>query len=650
MPKTQTKELWPLWFLVALGFWWPGVSMDIQNPWYWGMSIFLPLLLSSFFGFFGKVKTANISKEIAKDDAQIWRERLELVVDGSFDGIWDWDIVNNKVFWSDRVYKMIEMDRGELGESFDVVRNMMHPDDRSNFDKELRSHLLHRSQFQIEIRIKAPNWKEHRYFHVQGKLRADENNSPVQMAGSITNITRQKEYELQLIRQAKHDSLTDLGNRTAFEEALIRSNQRLLENEDAIFAIVLLDIDKLKAVNDNYDHKTGDQVLIGLARRLQSLVRQGDAVYRLGGDEFAILMNRIRNRGDVTRLAGTIKEALQEPIQVDNLSIFISGCLGVVFSHDIAAQDKYFGDSRTELIQQDAYLALYQAKQMGYGSIQVFTHEVRNSFRRSYRLEQDLRQALERNQFALAYQPIVDLKRRRLVGFEVLLRWKHPELGMISPLNFIPIAEETGLICPIGEWIMRSSMEQFKAWQERCQSLDFISVNVSAPQILQKQDLFLRLVDQNCERTGLSPKHLKLELTESVAMKDVEHIIETLNKLDEMGVRISLDDFGTGYSSLSYLQRFKIHTLKIDRAFVLDIPLDAEPMVGKPSGMIVDTIIAMAKTLGLDIIAEGVEFDEQAQYLESRGVEYVQGFLFGRPLSVEEVETMLLESDLVERD
>lgn len=646
MRTKQSRELWPLWFLVGLGFWWPGVAMDLQNPWYWALSISVPLVLSTLWGTWHYVRKAPAPVIETLGEAEKWRQRLELVVDGSFDGIWDWDISANKVFWSDRVYKMIEMERGELGDSFEVVRQMMHPMDRSNFDKELRSHLLSRVPFQVEIRIKAPKWEDYRYFHVQGKLRANAENIPVQMAGSITNITRQKENELQLIRQAKHDLLTDLGNRSAFEEALMRAAQKSLDHEDNVFAVLLLDIDKFKAVNDNYDHKKGDQVLVGLALLLRSLVKSGDQVYRLGGDEFVILMNRIRNRGDVTRLAGAIKEALQEPIRVDEVYIYLSVSLGIVFSHDAMALDQYLAHSRTELIQQNAYLALYQAKQMGHGNMQVFNPEVRSSIRRNYRLEQDLRQALGRGQFVLAYQPIVELERKLLVGFEVLLRWRHPELGMVSPVNFIPIAEETGLICPIGEWIMDVATAQFKKWQDDYPCLDFVSINVSAPQILQKQELFLRMVDRSCAHAGLSPKHLKLELTESVAMKDVEHIIETLGKLADKGVRISLDDFGTGYSSLSYLQRFKIHTLKIDRAFVLDIPLSPEDNQGK-NGMIVDTIIAMAKTLGLDIIAEGVEYEEQAQYLQARGVEYIQGFLFGRPLSVEEVEAMLEQSELV---
>lgn len=622
--------------------------MDIQNPWYWALAILFPLFLSTIVGSLRFVQRSKQVQQKPLDEGEKWRQRLELVVDGSFDGIWDWDIAENKVFWSDRVHKMIEMDRGELGESFDRVREMMHPADRSNFDKEMRSHLMNRSPFQVEVRIKAPKWTEYRYFHVQGKLRADDQNIPVQMAGSITNITRQKENELQLVRQAKHDLLTDLGNRTSFEDALLRAAQKNIEQEDNVFAVLLLDIDKFKAVNDNFDHKKGDQVLVGLAMLLQTLVKAGDSVYRLGGDEFVILMNRIRNRGDVTRLAGAIKEALKEPIRVDEVSIFLSVSLGIVFSHDAMAADQYLANSRVDLIQQNAYLALYQAKQMGHGNIQVFNPEVRASIRRNYRLEQDLRQALGRGQFVLAYQPIVDIRNRRLVGFEVLLRWRHPELGMVSPVNFIPIAEETGLICPIGEWIMDEGTRQFREWQKRCPSLDFVSINVSAPQILQKQELFLRMIDGSCERAGLDPKHLKLELTEGVAMKDVEHIIETLSKLAERGVRISLDDFGTGYSSLSYLQRFKIHTLKIDRAFVLDIPLNNQLEEGK-NGMIVDTIIAMAKTLGLDIIAEGVEYEEQAEYLHARGVEYIQGFLFGRPLSIEEVENMLEQSDLVPR-
>jgi diguanylate cyclase (GGDEF)-like protein len=399
------------------------------------------------------------------------------------------------------------------------------------------------------------------------------------------------------------------------------------ENPDYIFGVLLMDLDKFKLINDNLGHLIGDKLLFEMGQRLEFCLRTNDILARIGGDEFGIIINNIRQAGDATHLSARIKSEMSKPFVVDNKEIFLSSCMGIVFNNE--------SHNSIESMVQDANTVLAQAKRKGQGCIEVFSQSMRERELVTYKIESGLRQALDRGELFLVYQPIFNLKTRKLEAFEALVRWHNPELGFIRPTEFIPVAEESGLILSIGEWILRTACAQMKSWEEMGFTDLVISVNVAAPQFTH-QDV-PNLTKRVLRDTGLDPKNLKLEITESVAMKDVSKTIETLEHLNQMGLGISIDDFGTGYSSLSYLKQYPIHTLKIDRSFVMDIPHDPDNM------SITSTIIAMAKNLNLSIIAEGVENEDQIAFLEEHNCDQVQGFYFSKPLNTEDTLALLQE-------
>lgn len=572
-----------------------------------------------------KITEPSDQKQVLLDPVEM-QERLKLVIDGTNDGIWDWEVRNNKVLWSDRVYQLVGLDKGSLGENFESAKDLMHPEDKSSFDKALRNHLVYNSPFTVEVRIRSRDLS-YRYFLVRGKAQRSKQGKPIRMAGSISDITERKLAETRLRHNAYHDHLTDLPNRSFFMDELTKVLFKAHENPDYIFGVLLMDLDKFKLINDNLGHVIGDKLLFEMGQRLESCLRTNDILARIGGDEFGIIINNIRQAGDATHLSARIKSEMSKPFVVNNKEIFLSSCMGIVFNNE--------SHNSIESMVQDANTVLAQAKRKGQGCIEVFSQSMRERELVTYKIESGLRQALDRGELFLVYQPIFNLKTRKLEAFEALVRWHNPELGFIRPTEFIPVAEESGLILSIGEWILRTACAQMKSWEEMGFTDLVISVNVAAPQFTH-QDV-PNLTKRVLRDTGLDPKNLKLEITESVAMKDVSKTIETLEHLNQMGLGISIDDFGTGYSSLSYLKQYPIHTLKIDRSFVMDIPHDPDNM------SITSTIIAMAKNLNLSIIAEGVENEDQIAFLEEHDCDQVQGFYFSKPLNTEDTLALLQE-------
>ncbi len=574
-------------------------------------------------------KTLELPKLAQADhyvsEADKIRQRLELVIEGTNDGIWDWNILTNQVFWSDRVYKITGAERGSLEDSFEPLKNLMDPEDKGLFEKALRSHLVYNTPFHIEVKIRPDTTSPYRYFQVRGKVKHNQDGKPIRMAGSISDINERKKVENKLRHNAYHDSITNLYNRNRFIQMLMDLQTRAFDSEDRIFAVIFLDIDNFKNVNDNHGYSTGDQLLQEMGGRLKACLREGDEIARIGGDEFVILISRIRHKGDATQLASKVRVALQKAFIINRKEFVISACQGILFSSE--------SDGGTEMLLRDANTVMGIAKRKGHGVIEVFKKEMREDIQAKYKLEYDLNHAIKRNELYLVYQPIYRLSDNRLMGFEALIRWQHNEIGNIPPQKFIPLAEETGLILPIGEWVFRTACQQMKTWLDQGYELEFMSINVAAPQLyLQDISSFIRRVASDVQ---LDYKYIKVEITESAAMNDVEKTIQTLREISDLGIRISIDDFGTGYSSLSYLKRFPINTLKVDRSFVTDIPNDQDSM------SIASTIIAMAKTLNLDIIAEGVEEKAQIDFLIENDCDYVQGFYFSKPLFVEETQVLL---------
>ena len=423
--------------------------------------------------------------------------------------------------------------------------------------------------------------------------------------------------------QAYHDSLTGLPNRTLF---LDRCTQALsmARRHEHISAVLFLDIDRFKQINDTFGHKAGDDLLREIAMRFQVCLRNEDTLARMGGDEFTVLLPNIGGVECVARVAGKLQETLTRLVQIEGQDIFVSTSIGVsLFPAD--------GQDVGSLLQQ-ADAAMYRTKRQGGGSYQLFAANMNDANRDRLALEGQLRQALIRHEFVLFYQPQVDTASGSIVGVEALVRWRHPEMGLVPPTKFIPLAEDTGLILPMGNWILQEAIRQAAAWRRAGYSLR-MSVNLSARQF-ERGDL-AETVGVLLSDTGLPPSGLELELTESTIMAHGESVVETLSTLKRLGLRLAIDDFGTGYSSLAYLRRFPLDVLKIDRAFVRGLSVD------EVDTAIVKAVIDLAHAVGLEVVAEGVELNQQRLALAVLGCDILQGYLFSQPLPASEVEVLL---------
>ncbi len=458
--------------------------------------------------------------------------------------------------------------------------------------------------------------------------------------GKVTNficvqndITERMRYESQLERQANYDTLTALPNRNLFHDRLDQA-LTYAHRHDSGLAVLLIDLDRFKNINDSLGHTAGDILLQDVATRIAGCVREGDTVARLGGDEFVAILSEIAAEEDTTAVTRKILEALAEPFTIEGRELHVTGSIG------IALHPKDGDDAETLLKCADA--ALYRSKDLGRNMSQFFNVEMNAKAMERLMLEGGLRRALEQREFLLHYQPRVDLRTGEITGMEALVRWQHPEMGLISPVRFIPVAEEAGLIVPLGEWVLRTACEQNKSWQRAGLKPVCVAVNLSARQF-RHQDL-VQVVAGILKETDLDPCYLELEMTESLIMQNVEETIATLTRLKAMGVKLSIDDFGTGYSSLSYLKRFPIDMLKIDQSFVCNITTDPD------DAAIAKTIISMAHDMQLKVIAEGVETGEQKSFLRLRHCDEMQGYFFSRPVPAGEFEVLLLERRCLQMD
>jgi len=437
------------------------------------------------------------------------------------------------------------------------------------------------------------------------------------------DVTERIEIQERLQYMAQHDALTDLPNRVLLFDrlklALVRArrHQRLL-------AVLFIDLDRFKNINDSLGHEAGDQLLQQLSDRLRRCIRGDDTVARFGGDEFVILLDDVARDNDVHEVAKKVLEELVPPFRVDEQQLFITASIGVsLYPND--------GEDSSSLLKY-ADIAMYRAKEMGKNTYQFYSAEMSARAFERLTLESNLRSALERNEFQLYYQPQINTLSGMVVGVEALLRWVHPKFGMVMPGEFMPMLEETGLIVPVGEWVLTTACAQLRAWHQAGWSSLRMAVNLSARQFGSKS--LISSIDQELASLDGRPSQLEFEITESVFMQHAMATTETLSKLFEMGCRLAIDDFGTGYSSLAYLKRFPINVLKIDYSFVRDIPDD------KDDAEIVSTIIAMAHNLKIEVVAEGVETEAQFAFLRARGCDCMQGYLFGRPLPAEEIEKL----------
>ncbi|HEX6942845.1 MAG TPA: EAL domain-containing protein [Gemmatimonadaceae bacterium] len=436
--------------------------------------------------------------------------------------------------------------------------------------------------------------------------------------------------EQRLRHESVHDPLTGLPNRTLFMRRLSDATHRARRGHDGLFAVLFLDVDGFKLVNDSMGHHVGDEMLVSIAKRLEGCVRGGDIVARLGGDEFAILLERIIDVRDAAMVAERVQEALMTPLQIGGYEHATSASIGVALSTGASEQPEY--------VLRSADIAMYRAKNTGRGRYEMFDRAMHAEALTRLQIETDLRHAFERDEFFLHYQPIVSLKDGRIIGAEALIRWRHFERGVVSPATFVPVAEDTGLVVPLGRWVLREACQQARTWQSGIANGQpfAMSVNLSVREFAQPD--LVKAVASILEETGLPPQSLRIEITESAIIGQKHPAIETVEQLRALGVAIHLDDFGTGYSALSYLHRLPLDAVKVDRAFTSSIDTEERPL------HVVRAIISLAHAIGLEVVAEGVTNTRQIELLRDMGCDLAQGFIFSRPCNVEELEALLLTS------
>ncbi len=458
----------------------------------------------------------------------------------------------------------------------------------------------------------------------------DSKGQALHFNNQIVDITERKHMEKQLLHDALHDSLTGLPNRALFMDRLDHELKRAKTNPDYVFAVLFLDLDRFKVVNDSAGHLVGDQLLVEIARRLEKSVNFTDTVARLGGDEFTILLENIHNIQNAIAVAKKIDLALRIPFNLQGYELFTSASIGIALSSE--------GYNKPDEIMRDADLTMYSAKEQGRARYEIFNSSLHERAITRLQLETDMRHGIAREEFLIYYQPISCLETGKLAGFEALARWKHPTRGIVSPGEFIPVAEETGTIIPLGTWILQKACQQMQLWHEKYphKSSLQISVNLSGKQL--REASLLEKIDSILQETGLSAKHLKLEITESSLIENMEVATKTLLEIKSRDIKLSMDDFGTGYSSLSYLHRFPVDILKIDRSFVQDI------QINKGNYAIVKAIVTLAHVLDMEVIAEGIEDAYQLDQLKLLNCEYGQGYYFAKPLNQQEAEELIANS------
>jgi len=554
-------------------------------------------------------------------------ERYALAVRAANDGLWDWNLKKSQIYYSPRWKQMLGYSDQEIGDNPNEWFNRVHPDDITHLRTNISAHIKGLSaHFECEYRIQHSNGS-YRWMLSRGMAVIGADKTALRLAGSQTDITLRKQAESKLLHDAFHDSLTELPNRSLFIDRLKHVIERSKRDNSNIYAVIFLDLDRFKDVNDSLGHLTGDQLLVATAHLLKSILRPMDTVARLGGDEFVILLEDIKDVSDVTRVSDRIQKKLMMATLLPKHTIFMSASMGIVLSTT--------GYDRPEDILRDADTAMYRAKENGRSRYEIFDSAMRDQIMLRLEIESALRQAIEREELDVFYQPVVDVKIGRIVWFEALVRWKHPERGLLAPSEFLPLADETGLIIQIDRLVMRKAATQLLEWQKQFASDQplGVSVNISGKHITQPD--FVEYIVQTLEQTGLSAASLNLEITENAVMGNFEIILDVLDRLNAHGIQVQIDDFGVGYSSLNYLSHNAIKVLKIDRSFISKILKDPNYM------KIVQAIIKLTHGLGLTVVAEGVETKEQLTQLNKLECEYIQGKLISMPADEQKIAALL---------
>lgn len=539
-------------------------------------------------------------------------------------GSWEWNPRTGDIYWSDELYRILGFDPGEPCQvEMEWFIDLINEADRPAFKQAVNGAARQCQPFSLIYRIKSGNGDE-LVVNSQAEVECDSEGKAQIVSGTTLDITARIRAENEIQQLINYDTLTNLPNRTLLNDRLRQAIAQAARDRQ-MAGVLLLDLDRFKGINETLGHHAGDKLLKTIAKRLKACVRETDTLARIGGDEFSVVLPGVSSEENITAVTKKILGLISEPIHIDGHEIYTSGSIG------IAVYPMDGEDGHTLLKHADQ--AMYQAKERDGNNFQFFSCEMNIKVLERMMLENSMRRALEREDLFLLYQPQVDTRTGRIIGVEALLRWKHPDMGVIAPDKFIYLAEETGLIIPIGEWVLRTACLQAKSWQRQGFPPIRMAVNLSAKQFGQKE--LNETIAAILQESGLDPAWLELEITESTIMKDPDSNTLMLQKLKAMGISLAIDDFGTGYSSLSYLKHFPVNRLKIDRTFVRDI------VNNQDDAAIVEIIISMANTLKLSVTAEGVETRPLMDFLASRNCSEMQGYLFSRPVGAGEITTIL---------
>ncbi len=582
------------------------------------------------YGFGGACRDIT-ARKAAEAALRVSEQRYALAMRGANDGLWDWDLRENNVYYSPRWKTLIGYENGEISDNPSEWLGRVHPEDLDRLKADLAAHIDGTTErLEIEQRIFHRSGR-YRWMMVLGLAERDEAGRAVRIAGSLTDISARKATEERLRHDAMHDALTNLPNRAYFIDQVRRSMERARRNEAYMAAVLFMDLDRFKIVNDSLGHQSGDSMLLSISQRLESCLRAGDVVARFGGDEFAVLLEDMGNINDPILVATRIQKELTLPFVLQGVEVFTSASIGIALMNPTYA--------RPEDLLRDADTAMYRAKSSGRARYQVFDSEMHARSLALLQLEAELRRAIEREEFELHYQPVVAINGGHITTVEALLRWNHPAHGTVFPKEFMALAEETGLIVPIGMWVLHTGLLQLKAWREAGYSELVLAVNIAGRQF--QDPNFRKQVQAALQDTGLPGSALQLEIAETAAMQDFDLTTQTIQDLGSMDIRISIDDFGTNYSSLSYLKRYPVSSIKIDQSFIRDVVDDVD------DAAITTAIIAIGHVLNLNVIAEGVETQKQLDFLTAQNCDEIQGYLLDRPVPANEFTERLMMGHLL---
>ena len=573
-------------------------------------------------GFVEDITKQKEAKESLEKSEKLLRESQEIANIGS----WELDLITKNVMCSDQVLKIFEINNSDIFPTFKTFLKIVHPDDRKlviqayikAFTETTAYNFIHRLLINGNIK----------YIQVYYKTEFNKNGQPVRSIGTIKDITHEYNLTEKIKYISNYDDLTNLPNRVLFYNNLKQKISEIKKHKNRFLGLCFIDLDDFKYINDSYGHSVGDEILKEFSKRLQEEVKNFGWVARFGGDEFAVVLEDVRKPSDVAKILESIVKMMKKPFNIHRKKHPINVSIGIsLYPNDT---------SNIENLIKYSDAAMHRAKEFGKNRYEFYTSDLTKSMTRKMQLMTQLSNAIEKKQFELYYQPQIDLINFKVIGFEALVRWNHPQLGFVSPADFIPIAEENKLIIPLGEWILKEACRQMLKWNNEFNFNGLMAVNVSGIQLDEKA--FSQSVSKILKETGVDAKNIEIEITESSFMRDFKHSIQELKKINELGIKLSIDDFGTGYSSLSHLRKMPVETLKIDQSFISDLPDDTDACV------IVEAILGLSRSLKVDALAEGIETKEELEFLQKSGCTKGQGYYFSTPLKAADAEAFLIKS------